>query len=218
MEKAYRRLKSYVLREGRVTKRQQRALDELWDKYVINPSSSAAFSACFERGLHTLEIGFGMGASLRELAQQQPDKQFLGVEVHRPGVASLLADLEEYHINNVKIICHDAVEVLEQLVPDNSLQRVLIFFPDPWHKKKHHKRRLVQISLVERIYNKLQAGGVLHLATDWVPYAEHMEAVMSQLDGFKRLADDADPRPETKFEHRGLRLGHVVNDLIFEKI
>lgn len=212
-----RRLRSFVRREGRVTKRQQRAIDELWDNYVISPSSREALMSHFSDGLDTLEIGFGMGASLAEMAAQSPSRTFLGIEVHRPGVAALLADLEERGCDNVRIICGDAVDVIETLLPDNVLSRVLIFFPDPWHKKKHNKRRIVQIPFMEKLLSKLRHNGIVHLATDWVPYAEHMAEVMSTFDSLKRLDAKADPRPVTKFERRGVRLGHEVRDLVYQK-
>ena len=212
-----RRLRSFVLREGRVTKRQQRALAELWDQYVIAPTSMSEFNTHFPRGLHTLEIGFGMGASLAEMAKASPSCQFLGIEVHKPGVASLLADLDEMGCTNVKVICDDAIDVITHLIPDASLERVLIFFPDPWPKKKHHKRRLVQLALVERLSQKLKESGVLHLATDWDHYAEHMQAVMTQAARFKPIDATLDPRPQTKFERRGVRLGHSIHDLVYQR-
>lgn len=213
-----RRLRSFVRREGRVTKRQQRAIDELWDRYVISPTTSDELMSHFPNGLDTLEIGFGMGASLAEMAIGSPSRSFLGIEVHRPGVAALLADLEERGCENVRIICGDAVDVIEALLPDASLSRVLIFFPDPWHKKKHHKRRIVQLPLMEKILKKVQQNGIIHLATDWVPYAEHMQDVMLQFDYIEKLSLGADPRPETKFERRGVRLGHTVTDLVYRII
>lgn len=212
-----RRLRSFVRREGRVTKRQQRAIEALWDNYVIAPTSAADLLRHFSGVLDTLEIGFGMGASLAEMAAASPSRTFLGVEVHRPGVAALLADLEERNCQNVRIICDDAVEVLSTLIPRGSLSRVLIFFPDPWPKKKHHKRRLVQVPFMQQILQCVRQGGIVHLATDWVPYAEHMLGVMAQFDHIEKLSSDADPRPETKFERRGVRLGHVVTDLIYRK-
>lgn len=210
------RIRSFVRREGRVTVRQRNALEQLWDRYVVDLQQIESTADIFADGEVTLEIGFGMGASLAELATAQPQMQFLGVEVHRPGVGSLLADIEERGLTNIRIICADVIDVLAK-IPVQSLQRVLIFFPDPWHKKRHHKRRLVQVDFVEQLKQRLKPQGILHFATDWEHYAEHMQAVMTQLTGFTRLADDADPRPQTKFERRGIRLGHCVTDLVFKR-
>lgn len=198
-----------------MTTRQRKALESLWDHYVVELSDSLTLGDIFATGPITLEIGFGMGASLAEMALQQPEMNFLGVEVHRPGVGSLLADIEERGLSNVRIICADVVEVLHHVIPANSLDRILIFFPDPWHKKRHHKRRLVQVDLVKRLEQCLRPQGILHLATDWANYAEHMQAVMLELSSFKQLPEHTDPRPQTKFERRGLRLGHDVYDLVY---
>jgi tRNA (guanine-N7-)-methyltransferase len=170
-----------------------------------------------------LEIGFGMGQSLVAMAEAAPQQDFIGIEVHRPGVGRLLHSMVERHIGNIRIYCDDAVEVLQQCIPDNSLAGVQIFFPDPWHKKKHHKRRLIQPDFVQLLRGKLGVGGVLHVATDWQEYAEHILAVMEAAPGFKNqmgngYAPRPDSRPTTKFEQRGERLGHGVWDLLFEKI
>lgn len=210
------RIRSFVRREGRVTVRQRHALEHYWDNYVISPEQCQSLIADPHRKPITLEIGFGMGHSLVELASQQPQRHFIGVEVHRPGVGALLAAATELQLSNINVICGDVVEALPS-IPAESLERILVFFPDPWHKKRHHKRRLIQIDFVEQLKQRLARGGILHLATDWLPYGEHMMEVMSQINGFTRLADDADPRPQTKFERRGLRLGHGVTDLVFQK-
>lgn len=210
-----RKIRSFVRREGRMTARQQRAIDTLWKRYVLEFNPGLKLDTIFSTDAITLEIGFGMGASLAEMAQQQPVMNFLGVEVHRPGVASLIADLDEQGNDNVRIICADVVEVLTQVIPDSSLDRVLILFPDPWPKQRHHKRRLVQVEFVEQLKQKLKPGGLLHLATDWQNYAEHMLEVLSKIKGLERVSAEKDPRPMTKFERRGLRLGHVVSDLIY---
>lgn len=171
----------------------------------------------------TVEIGFGMGASLAEQAAQYPQHNFLGIEVHRPGVGSLLARMREQALGNIRVLSHDAVEVFEQMIPDTSLHRVQLFFPDPWHKKRHHKRRIVKPEFVEQVKQKLVSGGIFHMATDWQNYAEHMLEVMRQSSGWQNLSTSNDyvPRPDdrpvTKFEKRGERLGHGVWDLMFKK-
>lgn len=222
-----RRIRSFVRREGRLTKGQQRALDELFPVYGLSVDASGQvfdFNNLFgnDHPLH-LEIGFGNGQTLSHLARHQPEHNFIGIEVHRPGVGNALLQIEQQQLSNVRVICHDAVEVLRDAIPDASLAAVYIFFPDPWHKKRHHKRRLVQPEFVELVRSKLQAGGILHMATDWENYAEHMLEVMGQVEGFDNLAGKGrySPRPEyrptTKFEQRGLRLGHGVWDLLFRK-
>ena len=183
------------------------------------------FNQVFARNADTyLEIGFGMGASLVEMAKAAPDKNFIGIEVHFPGVGKLLHSMEEQGVENIRVFCHDAVEVLELCIADQSLDRMQIFFPDPWHKKKHNKRRLVQADFIQKLRAKIKVGGVIHLATDWEHYATQMMQVMTAADGFKNQAGQAcfserpDYRPFTKFEKRGERLGHGVWDLLFEKI
>jgi tRNA (guanine-N7-)-methyltransferase len=171
-----------------------------------------------------LEIGFGMGKSLVEMALNAPHTGYIGVEVHRPGVGACIADAEEQGVTNLKVYEYDAVEVLADCIPDGSLARVQLFFPDPWHKKKHHKRRIVKPEFIESIRQKLKVGGVFHMATDWENYAEHMLMEMSEAPGFVNQSATGDfvPRPDhrplTKFEQRGHRLGHGVWDLMFEKL
>lgn len=210
-----RKIRSFVRREGRVTARQQRAMETLWARYVIDLHPKLVLTDIFTEGPTTLEIGFGMGASLVEMAKQYPDINFLGVEVHRPGVASLIADLDEQGSDNVRVICDDVVEVLHQAIPDASLERILILFPDPWPKKRHHKRRLVQVEFIENLVQKLKPGGILHLATDWMHYTEHMIEVISKISTLEQVPNEMDPRPMTKFEKRGIRLGHEVTDLVY---
>ena len=170
-----------------------------------------------------LEIGFGMGKSLVEMAKNNPDLNYLGVEVHRPGVGACIALAQETGVSNLKVYEHDAIEVLADCIPNGSLAKVQLFFPDPWHKKKHHKRRIVSAEFVETIRQKLQVGGVFHMATDWQNYAECMLEDMQQAQGYKNLSKTNDyvPRPDsrplTKFENRGQRLGHGVWDLQFER-
>ena len=168
-----------------------------------------------------VEIGFGMGAATAEIAAQQPHNDFIGLEVHEPGVGALLKLINDQSLQNIRIIQHDAVEVLEQMVAPQSLAGVHIFFPDPWHKKRHHKRRLIQPPLVALLASRLQAGGLLHCATDWQPYAEQMLAVLRAEPTLQNTADGYAPKPDyrpmTKFEKRGLALGHGVWDLVFRK-
>ena len=168
-----------------------------------------------------LEIGFGMGDATAKIAQHLPDTLFLACEVHTPGVGALLRLIAEQEIPNIRIIQHDAVEVLAHMIPQESLDGIHIFFPDPWHKKRHHKRRLIQSAFVANLVQHLRPGGYLHLATDWQPYAEQMLQVLSQERALHNTAEDYAPRPayrpETKFERRGLKLGHGVWDLVFKK-
>lgn len=220
-----RRIRSFVLRMGRMTPAQQRGFELFWpQKGLLRENGAINFQQVFGRDAPTvLEIGFGMGQSLLQMAQHAPDKNFIGIEVHRPGVGKLLHDMAEVEVDNIRIYCDDAVEVLAQCIPDASLAAVQIFFPDPWHKKKHNKRRLIQPEFVQVLRTKLQTGGVLHVATDWQDYAEQILEVMSAAPGFKnQVAEGYAPRPEhrpkTKFEQRGERLGHGVWDVLFEKI
>lgn len=224
--RAMRRIRSFVRRQGRLTKGQQQALDQHWPvigvEYQAEPVDLAAL---FGREAPTvLEIGFGMGASLVTMASNNPQQNFLGIEVHSPGVGACLADAHEATLTNLRVMCHDAVEVLQKMIPDASLEMVQLFFPDPWHKARHNKRRIVQPAFVELVLDKLNLGGVFHMATDWQPYAEHMLEVMNNCAGYQNLSENhsyvprPDSRPLTKFELRGQRLGHGVWDLMFKRI
>jgi len=220
-----RRIRSFVRREGRLTPGQQRALDELWPRYGLASDTSLVAADAFGRSAPlTLEIGFGNGASLATMATQDPDSNYVGIEVHRPGVGHLLKQIETEGLENVRIYCHDAVEILHHCIDDHSLDRVLLFFPDPWHKKRHHKRRIVQPDFIELLAGKIRHGGRLHMATDWEDYAQHMVEVMSGSTAFRNCAASGAfvPRPEyrpvTKFEQRGQRLGHGVWDLLYERV
>jgi len=222
-----RQIRSFVLRQGRLTKGQEQALTALWSTLGIDyaPESQLDFSHVFTNTNHvTLEIGFGMGASFVEMAKNAPEENFLGIEVHQPGVGACLMAAEQAGLNNIRVMCHDAVEVLNNMVADNSLTKVQIFFPDPWHKAKHNKRRIIQSDFVQLLKQKLKIGGILHLATDWQHYAEHMLEVLSSAPGFINLSLDnhyiprPDSRPMTKFEKRGLNLGHGVWDLQFKRV
>ncbi len=225
-EKKYMRtVKSFVLRAGRMTEGQQKAMEGVWPEMGLELERGMLdLAEEFGRDAPVvLEIGFGMGDSLVEMAKDQPEKNYIGIEVHRPGVGRLLSNAEKESLKNIRVFCDDAIEVLAQCIPDGSLSTVQLFFPDPWHKKKHHKRRIVQAAFAETIRKKLKVGGVFHMATDWENYAEHMMEVMSEAPGYNNVAGDNQysPQPEwrpvTKFQKRGERLGHGVWDLMFER-
>ncbi|MBD1549946.1 tRNA (guanosine(46)-N7)-methyltransferase TrmB [Pseudomonas typographi] len=221
-----RAIKSFVMRAGRMTEGQQRGLDIGGPRFILPLAEAPVdFNQVFGRQApRTLEIGFGMGHSLLEMAAAVPEHDFIGVEVHRPGVGALLNGLLTQQLANVRVYDCDAIEVLKRCVADESLDRLLLFFPDPWHKSRHHKRRIVQPAFAELARSKLKVGGVLHMATDWEHYAEHMLEVMNAAPGYRNLAADGrwvprpPERPVTKFERRGERLGHGVWDLKFEKL
>ena len=216
-----RKIRSFVKREGRTSKRQANAVKELLPKYGINFSDTPIdLSKLFQYDAPvTLEIGFGMGDSLAQMAMTCPATNFIGIEVHKPGVGSLLATIGENDINNIRIFHFDAVEVLQKSIPDKSLDKVQIFFPDPWPKKRHHKRRLIQTDFVNLLAQKLKPGGQIHIATDWKNYAEWIQEVMANSSEFKRLPEDTPhQRPMTKFEKRGIDLGHGVWDMIYQRL
>ncbi len=219
------KVKSYVKREGRLTNAQARAIEENWSSMGIDYQPQRLnFDTLFAQpGPVVLEIGFGMGKSLVQMACEAPDTNFIGIEVHRPGVGSCLSEAEAHNLTNLRVMEHDAVEVFKHMIPDASLRRVQLYFPDPWHKKRHHKRRIVQPEFVAMIREKLTIGGVFHMATDWENYAEHMLTVMQGAPGFSNTSvsgdyvERPDYRPITKFEVRGQKLGHGVWDLVFER-
>ena len=223
--KPLRTVRSFVRREGRLTPGQERALDELWPKFGIDDGDNILnLEQIFGRTAPTVfEIGFGNGSSLAEMAEKQPDTNYIGVEVHRPGVGHLLKLIEEKNLTNLHIACTDAVELLKYRIADNALDRLQLYFPDPWHKKRHHKRRIIQPAFVNMLSKKIKSGGHLHMATDWQHYAEQMLDDLSQNDDFINGADDGsyiprpDYRPLTKFEQRGHKLGHGVWDLLFKR-
>lgn len=223
--KFMRRIRSFVRREGRLTRGQDRALQELWPVMGVEfRDEMLDLAKLFGREAPVvLEIGFGMGKSLVEMAAAAPETNFIGIEVHRPGVGACLTSAQEAGITNLRLFCHDAVEVLGQMIPDQSIDTLQLFFPDPWHKSRHHKRRIVQPAFVQMLRPKLKIGGVFHMATDWENYAEHMVEVMSVAEGFANTVTDGvyalrpDSRPLTKFEQRGHRLGHGVWDLLFAR-
>ena len=221
-----RPIRSFVTRAGRITAAQQRALAELAPKYAVGVEAQGPLDLArlFARAAPcTLEIGFGNGENLVALAAAHPERNYLGVEVHRPGVGRLLLAVEERQLANVRVICQDAVEVLERRIAAGSLAEILILFPDPWPKKRHHKRRLVQAPFVALLERALAPGGVLRLATDWQPYALEMLAALGAAPGLANLAAGGGfvPRPAermpTRFERRGVRLGHEVWDLAFSR-
>ncbi len=219
-----RRIRSFVLRQGRVTKGQERALETQWPKYGVEYGSQGIdLNTLFgsKDSKKILEIGFGMGETTAKIAQTLPDCDFLAAEVHTPGVGALLKLIEELALINIRIIQHDVVEVLQNMLADNSLDGVHIFFPDPWHKKRHHKRRLIQAEFVKLLCSKLKTGAYIHVATDWQEYAEWVLEVLNAEPQLKNTATDyaekPSYRPLTKFESRGLKLGHGVWDLVFLK-
>jgi tRNA (guanine-N7-)-methyltransferase len=221
-----REIRSYVMRAGRMTDGQQRGLDDGWPKFgLLLADGMREFDQVFARQApRTLEIGFGMGQSLLEMAKAAPEQDFIGIEVHRPGVGALLNSLLTENVSNVRVYSCDALDVLKNCVADASLDRLMLFFPDPWHKSRHHKRRIVQPEFAQLVRSKLKVGGVFHLATDWEQYAEHMLEVLNVAPGFRNLSEDQtwvprpSERPVTKFERRGERLGHGVGDLKFTRL
>jgi len=221
-----RPVRSFVLRGGRLTEGQKRALDEFWPRFGIEKGESLLdFKSLFGSDAPVImEIGFGNGDATWQMARDHPAENYLGVEVHLPGVGHLLLKMKQHGITNIRIANDDAVEFLRRRVPEESLDGVRIYFPDPWPKKRHHKRRLIQPSLIELLASRMCPGALLHLATDWEPYAEHILEVMRSSDGFVNLSpsgdycDQPEWRPETKYERRGERLGHQVRDLLFRRI
>jgi tRNA (guanine-N7-)-methyltransferase len=247
MNAPHRPIKSFVVRAGRMGSGQVRALEDLGPKFVVAyaPQPFDAAAAFGRTAPLVVEIGFGMGDATASIAQALPGNDFLGIEVHPPGVGALLKHIGERGLSNIRIVQHDAVEVLEHMLAPQSLAGINVFFPDPWHKKRHHKRRLIQPPLVALLASRLAPGGTLHCATDWQPYAEQMLEVLSDepllvntvADAADRTTptpgdagDAAEPgtssgyaprpdhRPLTKFENRGLRLGHGVWDLVFRRV
>jgi len=219
----HRAIRSFVLRQGRVTIAQQRALDDLLPRFGIAYASKPLdLDAAFGRHApHILEIGFGMGETTATIAAAHPQNDYLGIEVHSPGVGSLMKRIGEEQLQNIRVIQHDAVDVLEFMLPPESLDGVHLFFPDPWPKKRHVKRRLVQPPLIALVASRLKPGGYFHAATDWEDYATQMLSVLSAEPSLENTADGyaerPASRPQTKFEARGLRLGHRVWDLVFRK-
>lgn len=219
----HRRIRSFVLRQGRLTKAQERALQTMGPIFCVPyQDKQISLDTTFGRQApKVLEIGFGMGDATAKIANTLPERDFLAVEVHTPGVGSLLKLMEETSIQNIRIIQHDAVEVLQNMLPEECLDGVHIFFPDPWHKKRHHKRRLIQSEFVKLLCSRLKAGGYIHVATDWQEYAEWVLDVLRQepmlVNTAEAYAVKPEYRPLTKFENRGIKLGHGVWDMVFTK-
>ena len=214
-----RPIRSYVLRQGRTTPAQERALQELFPKYGLNFSNEKIEpQALFGRVAPlVLEIGSGMGETTAAIAHEHPELDFIAIEVHGPGIGSLLNRIEERGLRNLRVMRHDAVQVLEHMIGDGALAAVHLFFPDPWPKKRHHKRRLVQPPFVALLARKLAVGGIVHLATDWPDYAAHMVEVFSGNRDFESTEGGLIGRPATKFENRGRKLGHPIRDLHFRR-
>ncbi|HTF96165.1 MAG TPA: tRNA (guanosine(46)-N7)-methyltransferase TrmB [Cellvibrio sp.] len=218
-------IRSFVIRAGRITVGQKNAFEKYWPAMGLSLFAGAINPAeIFGRVAPlVLEIGFGMGDSLLEMARNEPEKNFIGIEVHPPGVGRLISSASQEGLSNLRVYMADAMDVLEDCIPDASIDRLQLYFPDPWHKKKHHKRRIVQPEFVQKLRPKLKENGVFHMATDWQAYAEHMLEVMNNATGFATdftetgFAPRPDYRPITKFEKRGERLGHGVWDLLFKK-
>ncbi len=219
-----RPIRSFVLRAGRIGPGQQRALRELGPRFVLPFADQPIdLGAVFGRQApRVVEIGFGMGQATAQIAQDRPDLDFIGIEVHSPGVGALLREIGERGLGNLRLVQHDAVQVLRSMLQPGALTGVHVFFPDPWHKKRHHKRRLIQPEFVALLASRLTPGGWLHCATDWQPYAEQMLQVLGDCPALRNTVDGYAPRPSmrpmTKFERRGLALGHGVRDLLFTRI
>ena len=224
--KYLRKIQSFVRRSGRISKAQSIGLNELWHDYGVDLNEKKLdFNKLYlSKNNVTLEVGFGNGDSLLEMAIDQPNQNFLGIEVYEAGVGRLINEANKNKLSNLKIIKDDAVEVLTNNILDNSISHFQLFFPDPWHKKKHHKRRIVQISFLDLLSNKLKKDGIVHIATDWENYAEHIMELLESHSHFKNCAGDhmyslrPKNRPLTKFENRGQKLGHGVWDIIFTNI
>lgn len=220
-----RTIRSFMKRDPGLSEKQRAALQEYWPIYGLARNTEPLnFKKIFNSDAPTiLEIGFGMGKTFIETAEKNPDKNYIGIEVHRPGIANTLRDVHEKNLKNIRLFEGDALEILKQQIPNESLTAVYLFFPDPWPKRRHHKRRLVQADTMNLVQSKLKPGGIFHAATDWQHYAEHMMTVLSATPGFENTSgvEKFTPRPEhrplTKFEKRGQDLGHGVWDLVFQK-
>ena len=219
------RIRSFIRRQGRMTVAQKKALEELWPRYGLSLNDQAMENAVVSKDIPiVLEIGFGNGESLLSMAEAHPECDYIGIEVHLPGVGHLLHRAGELNLQNLKVYADDAIDVLHEAIKDQSLDRVQLFFPDPWHKKRHHKRRIVNAEFLALLHQKIKPGGQFHAATDWEPYALEMADVLKAAPGFTPTTADGSPfserpeyRPLTKFERRGQRLGHGVWDLIWSR-
>lgn len=225
VSKHMRQIRSFILRTGRLTKGQEKALEEQWVRFGIREDAGLLdFEQIFGRKAPvTLEIGFGNGTSLAEMAKNAPERDFIGIEVHTPGIGHLLYLIDDWQLSNVRVMHSDAVPIVQNQIAADSLDRVQLYFPDPWHKRRHNKRRIVQPPFVSLLASRLQLGGVFHMATDWESYAKHMAGVMEDHEAFECLfeqpfAPRPDERPLTKFEKRGLDRGHGVWDLLYQRV
>ena len=224
-DKRRRTIRSFVRRTGRITASQEKALRDFWPRYGIEyEATTLVFARLFgDNAPCTLEIGFGNGDTLVQQAADYPDRNFIGVEVHEPGVGHCLIAANQAGVHNLRLIVHDAIEVLQQQIPPQSLARINLYFPDPWPKKRHHKRRIVQHDFIKLCADRLAHGGALHIATDWENYAEHIDETLAESDSFslgeRRVHDGDQPldRPSTKFEQRGLKKGHRIWDWRFDR-
>lgn len=222
MDKNIKQIKSYVLRAGRMSPAQRKSYDDLFPKYSIPYTDSKInLKEYIDSDDVIIEIGFGMGDATWQIAKDNPDKGYIGIEVHTPGVGKLLHQMNANDVSNIRVIEHDAVEVIDNMIPENSISGIHIFFPDPWPKKRHHKRRLVQVDFIKRILKVVKPGGYIYAVTDWEEYAEHMLEVFSSVDGMENpysgYATAQDWRPRTKFERKGLDKNHVINEVLFRK-
>jgi tRNA (guanine-N7-)-methyltransferase len=224
-EQHHREIKSFVVRGGRLTTSQQKGMDQYWPLYGLDRQSGLLDAVTVFGNTHPLvfEIGFGMGESLIQMAREQTQQNFIGVDVHPPGIGAILRNIAEHKLENLRVYQDDAKLVLKDCIADESLDKIQIYFPDPWHKKRHHKRRLIQPAFMGQLLPKLKPAGIIHLATDWENYAEQMLEVLSAIPELENCAGEgnfstANERPITKFEKRGERLGHGVWDLLFRKI
>lgn len=222
MDNNIKQIKSYVLRAGRMSRAQRKSYDELFpDNSIQYENSIIDLNKIFPKQEVIVEIGFGMGDATWQIAKENPNKAYIGIEVHTPGVGRLLHQMHLNSVPNVKVIEHDAVEVIDNMLPENSISGIHIFFPDPWQKKKHHKRRLIQVEFIKKILEVVKPGGYIYIVTDWVEYAEHIMEVFSKIEGIENPYDGyataQDWRPRTKFEKKGLDKDHVINEILFRK-
>ncbi len=222
MEKKLKRIKSYVLRAGRMSPAQKKSYDELFPDYSIPyQDSEIDLDKIYPKKDVVIEIGFGMGDATWQIAKDNPDNGYIGIEVHTPGVGKLLHQMKKHDVWNLRAVEHDAVEVIDNMIPKNSVSGVHIFFPDPWPKKKHHKRRLIQVEFIKKVLEVVKPGGYIYAVTDWEEYAEHILDVFNNVKGlknpYKGYANAQDWRPRTKFESKGLDKNHVINEVLFRK-
>lgn len=215
----HRTIRSFVRRQGRMTQAQKQALTESWPQFGLEISDAPLdFATVFPTSQPIiLEIGFGQGHTLATMASEQPEHNFIGIEVHKPGVGNCLIHAKDHNLTNLRVFCADAKEVLQHSIPDASLAKIYLLFPDPWHKKRHHKRRLIQLEFIATLVSKLQSSGILHIATDWEAYAEHIAEVLANTNTLQQASEDTSSRPSTKYEQRGKHLGHAVFDFVYRK-